>query len=160
QVLVVSSAEGVLSWQRSDAGLVVSTDQLRVQGDDGRAVARMHLTLPSDGSSPVLDLFAQGEDLKIGSTHKYLPADRLGPKTLEWFDHALLDGRISTAEFQYKGPMRSFPFRKNEGVFLARAQVENALFDYQPGWEPARELAAEVEFRNQGMTVRAKSATI
>lgn len=159
-VLVASSAEGVVSWQRSDAGMVVSTDQLRVQGEDGRAVARMHLTLPGDGGSPVLDLFAQGEDLKIGSTYKYLPADKLGPKTLEWFDRALLDGRISTAEFTYKGPMRSFPFRNNEGTFLARAQVENALFDYQEGWQPARDLMAEVEFRNQGMRVHATAAML
>lgn len=159
-VLIASSADGVVSWQRTDAGLIVSTDQLRVHGDDGRAVARMHLTLPNDGSSPVLDLFAQGEDLKVSSTYKYLPADKIGPKTLEWFDRALLDGRIATAEFQYKGPMRSFPFRNNEGIFLARAQVENALFDYQPGWQPARELAAEVEFRNEGMTVRATGGTI
>ncbi|MFC4308317.1 YhdP family protein [Steroidobacter flavus] len=159
-VLVASSAEGVVSWQRSDAGLVVSTDQFRVQGDDGRAVARMHLTLPSDGTSPIMDLFAQGEDLKVGSTHKYLPADKLGPKTLEWFDHALIDGRIATAEFTYKGPMRQFPFRKNEGTFLARAQVQNALFDYQEGWQPARDLMAEVEFRNQGMRVHATSAMI
>jgi uncharacterized protein (TIGR02099 family) len=159
-ILVASSADGVVSWQRSDTGLVVSSDQVRVQGDDGRAVARLHLTLPKDGSSPILDLFAQGEDLKIGSTHKYLPADKMGPKTLEWFDGALLDGRISTAEFQYKGPMRSFPFRKNEGTFIARAQVENALFDYQPGWQPARELMAEVQFRNQGMSVRATAGTL
>ncbi|GFE83140.1 hypothetical protein GCM10011487_51400 [Steroidobacter agaridevorans] len=159
-VLGAASAEGVVSWERNDAGLIVSTDQLRMQGEDGRAVARMHLTLPSDGTSPVLDLFAQGEDLKIGATHKYLPADKLGPKTLEWFDRALLDGRISTAEFTYKGPMRQFPFRKNEGTFLARAQVENALFDYQEGWQPARELKAEVEFRNQGMRVHATSAMV
>jgi uncharacterized protein (TIGR02099 family) len=159
-VLAASLAEGVLSWERSDTGLVVSTDQLRVQGEDGRAVARMHLSLPNDGTSPVLDLFAQGEDLKIGSTHKYLPADKLGPKTLEWFDRALLDGRISTAELTYKGPMRQFPFRKNEGTFLARAQVENALFDYQQGWLPARDLKAEVEFRNQGMRVHATAATL
>jgi uncharacterized protein (TIGR02099 family) len=160
EVLDASSAEGVISWQRTDSGLVVSTDQLRVQGDDGRAVARIHLTLPRDGSSPLLDLFAQGEDLKVASTHKYLPADKLAPKTLEWFDRALLDGRITSAQFQYKGPMRSFPFRHDEGIFLARAQVENALFDYQPGWAPARDLAAEVEFRNEGMSVRATGGTI
>lgn len=160
EVLPVASADGTISWQRGEGGLVVTTDQLRVQGDDGRAVARVHLTLPSDGSSPILDLFAQGEDLKVASTHKYLPADQIGPKTLEWFDRALLDGRIPTAEFQYKGPMRSFPFRKNEGTFLARAQVENALFDYQPGWQAAQELAAEVEFRNQGMRVRATAGML
>lgn len=160
EVLEASSAEGVISWQRTDSGLIVSSDQLRVQGDDGRAVARVHLTLPRDGSSPVLDLFAQGEDLKVASAHKYLPADKLSPKTLEWFDRALLDGRIASAEFQYRGPMRSFPFRNDEGIFLVRAQVEDALFDYQPGWEPARELAAEVEFRNEGMSVRAIGGTI
>lgn len=160
EVLLVPTAEGTISWQRSSAGLVVTTDQLKVQGDDGRAVARVHLTLPSDGSSPVLDLFAQGEDLKVSSTHKYLPADKMGPKTLEWFDRALVDGRIPTAEFQYKGPMRSFPFRKNEGTFVARAHVENAVFDYQPGWQPARDLAADVEFRQQGMSVRATAGML
>lgn len=159
-VLDASSVEGVVSWQRDDAGLSVSTDELRVQGEDGRAVARVHLTLPGDGGSPVLDAFAQGEDLKVGSTYKYLPADKLGPKTLEWFDRALRDGRIATAEFTYKGPMRQFPFRNNEGTFLARAHVENALFNYQEGWEPARELVADVEFRNQGMRVNATSAMV
>lgn len=160
EVLSVPTAEGTIAWQRSSEALVVTTDQLRVQGDDGRAVARVHLTLPSDGSSPVLDLFAQGEDLKVASTHKYLPADKMGPKTLEWFDRALVDGRIPTAEFQYKGPMRSFPFRKNEGTFVARAHVENAVFDYQPGWQPARDLAADVEFRQQGMSVRATAGML
>lgn len=158
--LFVPVAEGTVAWQRSDAGLVVTTDQLRVSGDDGRAVARANLILPGDGSSPVLDLFAQGEDLKISATSKYLPADKMGAKTLQWFERALVDGRIATAQFQYKGPIRSFPFRKNEGVFLARAQVENAVFDYQPGWEPARDLFAEVEFRNQGMRVRSTAGTI
>ncbi|MET0532593.1 MAG: YhdP family protein [Steroidobacter sp.] len=153
-VLLASSAEGVISWQRDATGLVVATDQLTVQGEDGRAVARVNFTQPSDGSSPILDLFAQGEDLKVAAAPKYLPADKMGPKTLEWFDRAFLDGRINSAEFQYKGPMRSFPFRKNEGVFIARAQVENALLDYQPGWQPARDLKAEVEFRNQGMRIR------
>jgi uncharacterized protein (TIGR02099 family) len=159
-VLVASTVEGTLTWRREPRGLVIATDQLRVLGDDGRAVARMNLLLPGDGSSPVMDLFAQGEDLRVASTSKYLPADRMGPKTLEWFDRAFLDGRISSAEYTYKGPMRSFPFRKNEGLFLARAHVENAVLDYQPDWEPARDLKAEVEFRNQGMHIRATAAML
>lgn len=160
EALVASTVDGTLHWQREPRGLVVTTDQLRVQGDDGRAVARVNLMLPGDGSSPVLDLFAQGEDLRVAGTAKYLPADRMGPKTLEWFDSALVDGRISGAELTYKGPMRSFPFRKNEGVFEARAQVENAVLDYQAGWQPARDLKAEVEFRNQAMRVRATAGML
>jgi uncharacterized protein (TIGR02099 family) len=160
EVLVAATVEGTLNWQREPRGLVITTDQLRVQNDDGRSVARVNLMLPGDGSSPVLDLFAQGDDIRVASASKYLPADRMGPKTLEWFDRALVDGRINRAEFTYKGPMRSFPFRKNEGTFVARAQVENAVLDYQPGWQPARDLKAEVEFRNQAMHIRATSAMI
>lgn len=160
EVLVASAVDGTLTWQRDPKGWVIATDQLRVQGDDGRAVARINLLLPGDGSSPVLDLFAQGDELRVASASKYLPADKMGSKTLEWFDRALVDGRISGAEFTYKGPMRSFPFRNNEGSFLARAQVDNAVFDYQPGWEPARDLKAEVEFRNQGMHIRATAANL
>jgi len=159
-ILVASSVDGTLTWQRDEKGLVVATDQLRVQGDDGRAVARVNLLLPSDGSSPILDLFAQGDDLRVASASKYLPADRMGTRTLEWFDRALVDGRISGAEFTYKGPMRSFPFRKNEGVFLARAQADNVVLDYQPGWEVARDLKAQVEFRNQGMHIQTTSAML
>lgn len=159
-VLLAPSVDGTLNWQRDVRGLVVTTDQLRVQGADGRAVARVNLLLPADGSSPVLDLFAQGQDLKVASTPKYLPADRMGPRTLEWFDRAFIDGQISSAEFTYKGPMRSFPFRKNEGVFLARAQVENAVLDYQPGWPQARDIKAEVEFRNQAMHIRTTAGMV
>jgi uncharacterized protein (TIGR02099 family) len=34
------------------------------------------------------------------------------------------------------------------------------VFDYQPGWEPARELKAVVEFRNQAMHIQATSANL
>ena len=160
EVLVASAAEGTIWWQSDADALVVTTDQLSVQGGDGRAVARMKLILPRDGSSPVLDLFAQGEDLRVASTSKYLPADKIRPQTLEWFERAFVDGRVSSAEYQYKGPMRSFPFRNDEGMFLVRAQVENAVLDYQPGWAPARDLKAEVEFRNEGVHVRARAGMV
>ena len=127
---------------------------------DGSATARFLATIPGDGSSPLLDLAAEGKDLKVSSTHKYIPAGRLGAKTLEWFDHAFVDGRVTAADFTYKGSVRDFPFRKDEGLFLVRGHVEDAVFDYQPGWIPASDVTADVEFRNEGMHIHASAANV
>ena len=127
---------------------------------DGSATARFSATIPGDGSSPMLDLSAQGKDLKVSSTHKYIPAGRLGARTMEWFDQAFLDGRVVSAELTYRGSIRDFPFRKDEGLFLARGHVEDALFQYQPDWMPASDVTADVEFRNEGMHIHATAANV
>ena len=110
---------------------------------------------PATAPRPMLDLSAQGTDLKVSSTHKYIPAGRLGARTMEWFDRAFIDGRVVAAELTYRGSIRDFPFRKDEGLFLARGHVEDALFDYQAGWVPASDVTADVEFRNEGMHIHA-----
>ena len=60
----------------------------------------------------------------------------------------------------YRGSIRDFPFRKDEGLFLARGHVEDAVFDYQPGWMPASDVTADVEFRNEGMHIHATAAKV
>ena len=137
-----------------------SPSDVRMSSADGRATARFSATIPGDGSSPVLDLSAQGTDLKVSSTHKYIPAGRLGARTMEWFDRAFVGGRVVAADLTYRGSIRDFPFRKDEGLFLARGHVEDALFDYQPGWVPASDVTADVEFRNEGMHIHATAANV
>ena len=38
--------------------------------------------------------------------------------------------------------------------------VEDAVFDYQPGWIPASDVTADVEFRNEGMHIHATAANV
>lgn len=150
---------GELAWRALPEGWVVSGDELRVRTEDGEGTATLALTL-KPGSSPVLEISAQGANLRAGSTAKYIPAGMLGVRTVEWFDQAFIDGRVTAAEFVYKGPTRSFPFRSGEGVFRARGHVENAVFSYQPGWMQAHDIVADVEFVNQGMSIRATQGAI
>lgn len=150
---------GEISWRRGDAEWTVQGADLRLRSDDGRAHARFALSIPQQGS-PVLDLQAHGEDLKVSATSRYIPAGRLGAGTMAWFDQAFLDGRVVAADFIYRGPTRDFPFRRGEGEFLVRGQVEDAVFSYQPEWTPATEVRAEVEFRNEGMRIRSTGANV
>lgn len=151
--LQAQSVRGVIAWQRTPQGLRIDSRQIDIATEDGSGVASLALTLPSDGSSPMIDLSARGQDMNAASTSKYLPADKLSPKSLQWLDHAFVSGRVSEGDVVLKGPLRAFPFRRGEGEFLVRGRVENMTFDYQQGWAPATGLAANVEFRNQGMRV-------
>ncbi len=158
--IVLQAADGIVDWQRSDAGWVVTSPDIHARNPDGQVAGKFVFTVPHDGSSPVLDLTAQGQNLQVSATPRYLPAGRLGAKSVEWFDRAFVAGQVESAQVNFQGPIRAFPFRHGEGTFLARAQVEHAVFDYQPGWTPARDITAEVEFRNQGLSARAQSANV
>ncbi len=158
--LAAQEVAATVRWRNSGGAWTIESGDVRMNSVDGSATARFSATVPGDGSSPTLDLSAQGKDLKVGSTHKYIPAARLGARTMEWFDQAFLDGRVVSAELTYRGSIRDFPFRKDEGLFLARAHVEGALFQYQPDWMPASDVTADVEFRNEGMHIHATAAKV
>jgi len=159
--LAVRTLRAAVDWQREAAGWRLTSDDVRVETVDGNAVATFGLTLPDDAdSSPVLQLKAQARDLNAAATPKYLPADKLSVKALQWLDRAFQSGRVPEGEVSYNGPMWSFPFRHGEGEFVARARVEGITFNYQDGWTPATDLTTQVEFRNQGMHVRAGTAAL
>ena len=158
--LQAQSVSGVIAWRHDPAGWRLGSKDVRVASEDGHAQASIELTIPVDGSSPILDLDAQARDLNVAATPRYLPADKLTAKSLEWLDRAFVSGRVPQGQVTYKGPTRSFPFRHGEGEFIARGRVEDVTFDYQPGWAPATQLAADVEFRNQGMKVTAGTANV
>jgi len=158
--LTAQTLDAAVRWRKSDQAWTIESNDIRMAGADGSATARFLATIPGDGSSPSLDIAATGKDLKVSSTHKYIPAGKLGAKTMEWFDQAFVDGRVTAADFTYTGSVHDFPFRKNEGLFLVRGHIEDALFDYQPGWIPASDVTADLEFRNQGMHIHASSGNV
>jgi uncharacterized protein (TIGR02099 family) len=158
--LAAQEVAATVRWRNTGTAWTIESSDVRMNSTDGSATARFSATIQGDGSSPTLDLSAQGKDLKVSSTHKYIPAARLGARTIEWFDQAFRDGRVVAAELTYRGSIRDFPFRKDEGLFLARGHVEDALFQYQPDWMPASDVTADVEFRNEGMHIHATAAKV
>ncbi len=159
--LEAHALDAVFAWERLADAWRIGSDRLDVSTEDGNAQVSVSLTLPtSPDVSPTLDLSGTASDLNAAATPKYLPANKLTPKTLAWLDAAFASGHVRTADLTIKGPMRSFPFRKRDGEFLVRAQVEKTHFLYQEGWAPAEDLAATVEFHNEGMSVRNGTGTV
>ena len=153
-------ASGTVNWRREPQSWHVSSERFNVENDDGRVQARFDLSVPDDGSSPVIDLSATASDLAVDAKSTYMPAGRMRPKLLAWLDAAIVGGRVPSAELTLQGPVRAFPFRENEGLFLARGQLEKVTFAYQPGWTSATDVSGELEFRNTAMFVRARQAMV
>ncbi|HSG65265.1 MAG TPA: DUF3971 domain-containing protein, partial [Gammaproteobacteria bacterium] len=151
---------GALTWRRGDEAWRMLTNEVRVENGDARARATMELTLPRDGSSPILDLHAEASDIVLAAAPRYLPAGRLRPKALAWLDRAFVAGKVASAELSYSGPTRAFPFRHDEGLFVIRAPFEDVTLDYQPGWAVVEAAAGEVEFRNAGFSAQVDRARL
>jgi len=158
--LVADVMSGALTWRRGDDAWRMLTNEVRVENGDAHARATMELTVPRDGSSPILDLRAEGSDIVIAAAPRYLPAGRLRPKALAWLDRAFIAGKVASAELSYSGPTRAFPFRNGEGQFIVRAPFEDVTLDYQPGWAVVEAAAGAVEFRNAGFSAKVDRARL
>lgn len=158
--LTFDRLQGQLQWRRGEAGWLLDGDELELANRDGRAQAQLRLSLPGDGGSPQVELSADAYDLDARATPRYLPANHLGEKALEWLDHAFVAGRVPHAKLQLTGALRQFPFRNGGGDFHATADVRDLTLSYQPQWMPATQVQASVEFRNVGMRGRLQSGNI
>jgi uncharacterized protein (TIGR02099 family) len=150
--LPIERIAGILQWRRDASGLRIDTNELLIDSTDGHARASGEVWIPSDGSSPQANIQAQGWDLVAQAAPRYMPASKLSPKSLQWLDRAFAMGSVQQADFELRGPLQSFPFRGNEGLFLIKARINGLSLDYQPGWIPAKNLVIDAEFRNAGMT--------
>lgn len=153
-------ATGLFTWARSADRWTVTSERVVLDSADGKGEARFSLALPDDRSSPILEMDATGTDLDATATPRYLPAGRLTARTVAWFDRAFPAGKVTSATIQYRGPMRSFPFRNGEGTFVAHGNLENITLDYDPRWSPLTQVSGDVEFRNAGLVARAATGQV
>jgi len=154
-------ARGQVVWNRASEGLRITTREFRVSNAHVKASADAELLLPADREhSPVLKLRSAFSDVTLEEGWRYLPINKLHGKTLEWLDAAFLAGRAPSGEFVFDGATRDFPFREGNGEFRIAFPVEGLKLHYAQGWPDVENFAGDIEFRNQGLTGKVRSAAL
>jgi len=153
-------ARGEIRWERAENGWHVSTRQFAVRNAHANAVTDLDLTLPGDDSSPLLNIHSLFHDAVLAEAWRYLPTDKLPEKVLAWLDAAPLGGRAPSGEFVFDGPTHNFPFRDGSGEFRISFPVEGMRLHYAEGWPDIENLAADIEFKNAGLTGLVRSAQL
>jgi uncharacterized protein (TIGR02099 family) len=149
-----------LYWRRTPEELLIATSDLELHTRDATVHGKLALHQPSDGSSPVLTMASSIDNGNAGDAHLYFPRELVAPSALQWLNRAFIAGHVSHGDAVFDGPVRRFPFREGGGLFLIRFRVDHMMLDYGEGWPRIENLAAQAEFRNQGMDVKVLSADI
>jgi uncharacterized protein (TIGR02099 family) len=146
-------------WRRNAEELLIASPDWEIKTHDGEIRGQAAWHQPADGSSPVLTLVGGIQNGSVGEARNYLPNGLIGPNALAWLNQAFMAGRLR-ASLLFRGPVRNFPFRDGDGIFLARCTIDGLALNYSEGWAPAENLAVAAEFRNQGMSAHLSSGHI
>ncbi len=156
--IALSVLKSTLYWRRNPEALLLATSDLELRTHAASLHAKLAWSQPADDSSPVLTLAGLIDDGTVADAPLYFPHQLLPPPALQWLDRAFVSGHLPHATAVFAGPVRHFPFRDGAGLFLIRFNVDHVTLDYRQDWPRLENVAAQVEFRNQGMSVKVTSA--
>jgi uncharacterized protein (TIGR02099 family) len=156
----LDTLKATLYWKRTNGELLVAAPNWEMKNRDASIRGQVAWLQPADGSSPVLTLVSTVENGNAANTHNYFPRGLIAPPALAWLDRAFVAGHLSRADVVLRGPIRHFPFRDGSGLFLARCALDGMTLDYGEGWPRVENLAAQAEFRNEGLSAHFLSGRV
>ena len=140
-------------------GWHIFTDDFSAANPDLQVQAKGAFLLPADGSSPLIDLQASAQNVNVKSKSTYLPVGIMPNKVVNWLDNSIVSGQIPSGSLILRGRLQDFPYDNGQGLFDIRFHLVNGVLDYAAGWPRAQDLDADVEFKNQGMSVAVQHGT-
>ncbi len=158
--LPVDLLNGRLHWGKSDIGWRIQSSDIVLKNSDITARGSMLLEFPSDHSPPFLEIFANFSDGDAKKTSRYLPVGIMPEGAVTWLDNSIIDGHVTHGSILFHGPLKGFPFRKNQGHFEVRFNAENATLDYLDHWPRLEALQLEAVFKGAGMEINATSGQL
>ncbi len=160
ELLPVERAAGRLAWQHSVKGWHLVLRQLDVSNQDLAAQLQGTIDVPVGDTSPRVDLHAQIIRGNGAMTFRYLPVGIMNKETVAWLDRGIVAGQVSDGAMVLQGPLRQFPFVDGSGRFEIGFKVKDAIVDYADGWPRIEQVAADVKFAGNSMTINGRSGKV
>jgi uncharacterized protein (TIGR02099 family) len=158
--LDVQRVESRVTWRQEAEHWLVRAAAIEAQSRDGRVRGDVELRVPRDAAlSPVIKLDFKVSDGVVANAARYFPL--ILPEALrDYLGQALVGGRLTAGSVHLHGALRNFPFRDGKGSFEVRAHVSGGVLSYLPGWEPVRQIEADMRFTGIGMQITASSGQL
>ena len=145
-----TNIDGTWSYNAKDLSWKFNLNNLSL--NDG------HLNVVTQGAllgqglhAPVADLHGDFSLNNVATVGHYLPITKTNPKLYDWLVMSLKEGVISNGHLILQGPLQFFPFKKNEGTFIASGDLQNTQLKFDPAWPALNDLNAHLIFQNNSM---------
>ena len=129
-----------------DSPALALTADVKVNSEKDKAVTLALLASVSHGDAKYAEL--------------YYPHLLMGENLYSYLDDAIIDGTLNQALVLFNGPLESFPFNHNEGVFVVDAELTKSTFIFDPEWPVIEGFSANLNFTNNSMLITGREGTL
>jgi uncharacterized protein (TIGR02099 family) len=139
-------------WQLTVNDINLSSSELNLTGN---------LAIESfKGTDARLSLLANITDVDVNKIGHYYPLTSMSNNLVTYLNNALIDGKVTQAQVLLNGPLASFPFNDNEGIFVVDAELEDATFEFDDQWPSINSFSANLNFTNNSMLITGRSGNL
>lgn len=146
---------GAIAGWREGAGWRIGFDDLHIVGRHFGVRARGGMWFQNDGTRPWIDVAADLDAADIVAAKGFLVRHLMADATEHWLDTALVSGKLSGGRAVVSGDLDDWPFTRNNGLFRADGNLQDATIRFSPHWPAADHLAGVASFVGNGFTVDA-----
>ena len=158
--IIIDKLSGQLTWNYGENGWLINSDQINLNSPHIATQTRVKVQLPDGDESPSIDLQTNFGQANSRFTSLYLPVGIMGKEVVKWLDAAFIEGEIKEGGLLLKGPLSSFPYRQNKGVFQVLFGAQGVRLHYADKWPDVIGASADVEFKNEGMNIYGRQGLI
>lgn len=137
-------------WRPEQHRVLVTSNVLKIQGEEGQGRAFLHLDLPARKGEfdPQMFLMVGLKNSHSRYMNRYLP-NVLDDRLLAWLEDAVGDGEVVEGGFIWRGSL----LKQNSGgrSIQLYARVRDGELDYQPGWPPLTEISGMLVVNNTSL---------
>jgi len=151
---------GELHWQRQHHGWQFWADNITASNQDLKTLSSMQLDIPVTGDSPYLDLQVAFADGNASRASPYYPVHIMKQPLVKWLDQSIVGGRVTHGGVIFNGRLRDYPFKQQQGQFLAEFSGEDLELAYYPGWPQLSKAEAEIMITTQGLAINVTNARL
>ncbi|MCK5387124.1 MAG: hypothetical protein KAJ39_08050 [Gammaproteobacteria bacterium] len=138
-------------FSNTKQGLFFDTKHLLTKNTEVDAVTNVKLWMPTDGSSPHLDLQTYVSKGDISKISHFLPVTIMNKDLVSWLDQALPKGNVDKGTIVFNGKLNDFPFDNKEGVFFVDVEASDLTVNFRKDWPKITKAKLAGNFTGQGL---------
>ncbi|MEW6997626.1 YhdP family protein [Colwelliaceae bacterium BS250] len=139
-------------WTLAVSNIGLSSDELALTGE-----VQYKQVVDQVGE---LGIFAFVSRADASKAQYYLPLSIMSASLVDYLNGAIHAGRGTQVAVLLNGPVSSFPFKDNSGIFVVDADLEQANYQFEQSWPAITDAEVNLNFTNDSMLITASDGDL
>lgn len=148
-----------LHWASGKQGGLIHAESIVLNTKTAQTATQFTLDHPLTTAAELhLKTTASVPDVK--NIPQYYPITVMSKPLVDYLSSSIQEGSVHNAEITWDGVLNRFPFADHSGRFRAFVPLRESTFQFDPKWQPLKNLALDLEFLNDRLDMVSHQATL